>query len=142
MAEVHATTELPLAPEDAWKLLSDLSRFDEWLTIHDKWSSDIPELSVGAQVTEQLTVMGMTNKIDWTVEEFAPPSALKISGTGLAGAQIAFTLSVAAADSGSIATIDAEFTGQMMVGAIGDAVAKNALVELENSMAKLRELAS
>jgi carbon monoxide dehydrogenase subunit G len=142
MAEVHATAELPLSPDDAWKLLSDLSRFDEWLTIHDKWSSDIPELSVGARVTEQLTVMGMTNKIEWTVEEFVPPSSLKISGTGLAGAQIAFTLSVAPAGDGALATIDADFTGQMMVGAIGDAVAKNALVELENSMAKLRELAA
>ena len=141
MAEVHATTELPLAPDDAWKLLSDLSRFEQWLTIHDKWSSDIPEMAVGAKVSEQLTVMGMTNKIEWTVETFEPPSSLKISGVGLAGAQIAFTLSVAPAASGSEVTIDAEFTGQMMVGAIGDAVAKNALVELENSLAKLRELA-
>ena len=142
MAEVHSSAELPLAPEDAWKLLSDLSRFEEWLTIHDKWSSDIPEMAAGAKVTEQLTVMGMTNKIEWTVETFEPPSTLKISGIGLAGAQIAFTLSVAPAGSGSEVTIDAEFTGQMMVGAIGDAVAKNALVELENSLAKLRELAA
>jgi carbon monoxide dehydrogenase subunit G len=141
MAEVNATVPLPLAPDAAWALLSDLSRFDQWLTIHDKWSSDIPELAVGARVTEQLTVMGMTNKIDWTVDVFDPPASLKISGVGLAGAQIAFTMSVAAADAGSEVTIDAEFTGQMMVGAIGDAVAKNALVELEASLTKLRELA-
>ena len=140
MAEVHSSAELPLSPDEAWKLLSDLSRFEQWLTIHDKWSSDIPELAVGATVTEQLTVMGMTNKIDWTVETYEPPTSLKISGVGLAGAQIAFTLSVAPSGSGSEVTIDAEFTGQMMVGAIGDAVAKNALTELEASLAKLREL--
>ena len=73
----------------------------------------------------------------------APPlSSLRISGAGLAGAQIAFTLAVAAAGDHSTVSIDAEFTGQMMVGAIGDAVQKNATVELEKSLAKLQELAA
>ena len=36
--------------------------------------------------------------------------------------------------------LNAEFTGQMMVGAIGQAVEKNATLELDNSFAKLREL--
>ena len=141
MAEAHVSGELPLSREDAWKLLSDLSRFEEWLTIHDTWKSDIPELSLGSKVTEQLTVMGMTNVIEWTIEAYEPPSSLTISGAGLAGAQIAFTLSVGDADAGSAVSIDAEFTGQMMVGAIGQAVEKNATVELESSFAKLRELA-
>jgi carbon monoxide dehydrogenase subunit G len=142
MAEAHVSGELPLSQDDAWKLLSDLSRFDEWMTIHDSWKSEIPELTVGAKVTEQLTVMGMTNVIEWTIDEYAPPASLRISGAGLAGAQIAFTLSVAAAGAQSTVSIDAEFTGQMMVGAIGDAVQKNATVELEKSLAKLQEIAS
>ena len=141
MAEAHVSGELPLSRDDAWKLLSDLSRFEEWLTIHDTWKSDIPELSLGSKVTEQLTVMGMTNVIEWTIDAYEPPRSLTISGTGLAGAQIAFTLSVADATAGSAVSIDAEFTGQMMVGAIGQAVEKNATVELESSFAKLRELA-
>jgi len=142
MAEAHVSGELPLSQEDAWKLLSDLSRFEQWLTIHDTWKSEIPELAEGAKVTEQLTVMGMTNVIEWTIESYAPPSSLKISGTGLAGAQIAFTLSVAqAGPASSTVSIDAGFTGQMMVGAIGQAVEKNATLELDNSFAKLRELA-
>ena len=141
MAEAHVSGELPLSREDAWNLLSDLSRFEEWLTIHDTWKSDIPELSLGSKVTEQLTVMGMTNVIEWTIDAYEPVSSLTISGTGLAGAQIAFTLSVADAGAGSAVSIDAEFTGQMMVGAIGQAVEKNATVELESSFAKLRELA-
>ena len=141
MAEAKVSGQLALSQDDAWKLLSDLSRFDQWLSIHDSWRSEIPELATGAKVTEQLTVMGMTNVIEWTIESFDPPSSLRIAGTGLAGAQIAFTLSVAPVGSGSEVTIDAEFTGQMMVGAIGDAVQKNATIELEKSFAKLRELA-
>jgi len=142
MPESHVVTELPCSPEDAWAILSDMSRFEEWMTIHDKWNTEVPEqISVGTKVTEQLTIMGMTNKIEWTVEEYNPPKSLKISGTGLAGAQISFTLSVAAG-SGSHAEvkIDAEFTGQMMVGAIGQAVEKNAGIELDKSLAKLKEI--
>jgi carbon monoxide dehydrogenase subunit G len=141
MAEAHVSGDLPLSQDDAWKLLSDLSGFEQWLTIHDSWKSEIPELAVGARVTEQLTVMGMTNVIEWTIDDYAPPVSLKISGAGLAGAQIAFTLSVAPSGTNSTVTIDAEFTGQMMVGAIGDAVQKNATVELEKSLTRLQELA-
>ena len=53
------------------------------------------------------------------MDEYNPPKSLKISGTGLAGAQIAFTLSVGGSGETAEVTIDAEFTGQMMVGAIG-----------------------
>jgi hypothetical protein len=120
-----------------------MSRFEEWMTIHDKWNTDVPDvITVGTKVTEQLTIMGMTNKIEWTVEEYNPPKSLKISGTGLAGAQISFTLSVgegASAASSSV-TIDAEFTGQMMVGAIGQAVEKNAGIELDKSLTQLSAL--
>jgi len=143
MPEAHVTTELPTSPENAWAILSHMSRFGEWMTIHDKWNTDVPEqLAVGTKVTEQLTIMGMTNKIEWTVEEYNPPKSLKISGTGLAGAQISFTLSVAGSGETAEVTIDAEFTGQMMVGAIGAAVEKNAAIELDKSLAQLAALVS
>ena len=142
MPEAHVVTELPCSPDEAWAILSNMSRFEEWMTIHDKWNTDVPEqVSVGTKVTEQLTIMGMTNKIEWTVEEYNPPKSLKISGTGLAGAQISFTLSVGAGSGANAEVkIDAEFTGQMMVGAIGQAVEKNAAVELDKSLAQLAAL--
>jgi len=143
MPEAHVVTELPCSPEQAWAILSDMNRFEEWMTIHDKWNTEVPEqISVGTKVTEQLTIMGMTNKIEWTVDEYNPPKSLKISGTGLAGAQIAFTLSVGGSGETAEVTIDAEFTGQMMVGAIGQAVEKNAAIELDKSLAQLTALVS
>lgn len=140
MAKCLVTAELNTSTENAWKVLSDLSRFEEWLTIHDAWKSELPELAVGARVTEQLTVMGMTNKIDWTVEQYEPPRLLKISGTGMAGAKISFTLSVETAGHGAVASIDAEFTGQMVVGAIGTAIEKSTTAALEQSLATLTSL--
>jgi hypothetical protein len=144
MAEVHVSHEIAASQEDTWKVFSDLSSFEKWLTIHDKWYGEPPtELSVGTTFTEQATIMGMSNKIDWVVEEFNAPSNLKITGKGLAGAQITFNLSVAAGDDAkSTATIDAEFTGQMVVGAIGAAIERASNKEVTASLEKLAELVS
>jgi hypothetical protein len=141
MASVSVTQPLPVDPQTAWDNLSDLAGWENWLTIHQKWSSELPaEIQVGTQVTEVVSVMGMANKIDWTITELEVPNTVTIEGTGMAGVKIKFTLSVAPADTGSTATIDADFSGAMIVGPIGAAVAKNASADLETSLAKLAEL--
>jgi carbon monoxide dehydrogenase subunit G len=141
VAEAKVSGSLPLPPAQAWALLSDLSRFDEWMTIHNDWIGPLPNLVAGAKVTQQLTVMGLTSVVEWTIDDFAPPSSLRISGTGLAGAQIAFTLGVAPSGDESTVSIDAEFTGEIMVGAIGEAVEQHAAAELQNSLANLQRIA-
>jgi len=141
MAQVNANVEFPAPPEKVWAVMSDPRRYEEWLTIHQGWRGELPEvLSVGAKLTEIVTVMGMANKIEWTVEDYAAPSRVKISGTGMAGVQVSFTLSVEPSGVGSKAAIDAEFSGQMVVGAIGAAVEKQSKKELDASLAKLAEL--
>jgi carbon monoxide dehydrogenase subunit G len=143
MASVTATVEFPAPPEKVWAIMSDPHRYGEWLTIHQDWRGEIPEeLSVGITLTEIVSVMGMANKIEWTVEVYEPPSTVKISGTGMAGVQVSFTLSVQPNGSGARAAIDAEFTGQLVVGAIGAAVEKQSKKELDASLAKLAGLVS
>lgn len=141
MTAVSVTVNLPSTPEKAWATVSDLSRFEDWLTIHQKWSGEVPaDIGVGSRITEVVSVMGMANKIEWNVDEYDEPRSLKISGTGMAGVKVAFTLSVRPDAGGSVAEIDAEFTGQMIVGPIGAAVGKSTKAELEKSVAKLAEL--
>jgi uncharacterized protein YndB with AHSA1/START domain len=143
MASVTATVEFPAPPEKVWAVMADPNRYEEWLTIHGGWRGEVPqELSVGTKLTEIVSVMGMANKIEWTVEVYQPPSRVKIAGTGMAGVRVAFTLSVEPTDSGSRAAIDAEFTGQMVVGAIGAAVEKQSRKELDASLEKLAGLVS
>ncbi|EFQ82478.1 hypothetical protein HMPREF0063_11687 [Aeromicrobium marinum DSM 15272] len=143
MATSNVSAHLSLPPEEAWSLLSDLSRFEEWLTIHDAWRADPPaEFAVGSTFTQQVSVLGMANVIEWTVDAYDPPRSLTISGTGMAGVAIRFVLSVAADETGSVATIDAEFTGQMVVGAIGSAVEKSTTKELTASLETLQGLAA
>ena len=142
MAEVHVSQEIAASQEDTWKVFSDLSNFDKWLTIHDKFYGEPPtDLAVGTVFTEQATIMGMSNKIDWTVEAFDAPTSLTISGKGLAGAQITFVLSLEAkGEDACTARIDAEFVGTMVVGAIGAAVERAANKEVVASLEKLAGL--
>ncbi|GGK64590.1 type II toxin-antitoxin system Rv0910 family toxin [Nocardia camponoti] len=141
MASVSVSTELPVSPEAAWARLSDLAKWDEWLTIHEGWRSDLPaELTAGARFTEVVSVMNMANKVEWTVVEVEPNSYLRITGNGMAGVTVEFALKVTATETGTSAAFDASFKGAMIVGPIGKAVAKNAAADLKASMAKFAEL--
>ncbi len=141
MAQSNASLEIPAGQDKVWALLSDPSRYEKWLTVHTKWKDEPPnELAIGAQMTEVVSIMGMPNTITWNVDEYESPSSLKISGTGMAGAKVSFTLSVEGNGDASVATIDAEFISQMMVGAIGAAVERTAAKELDQSLANLSAL--
>lgn len=137
MASISVSASLPTAPEKTWDALSDLSRWEEWLTIHQSWKSDLPtEVATGITFTEVVSVMGMANKIEWTVSAVTPGESVTIEGTGMAGVKVQFTLQVEPEGEGSRATIDASFTGTMIVGPIGKSVAKNAKGDLEQSLAQ------
>ncbi|MPZ01125.1 MAG: SRPBCC family protein [Actinophytocola sp.] len=141
MGSINVSVDLPAAPEDVWAAFADPSTFERWLTIHTKWKGEVPtEWRQGAQVDEVVTMLGMANTITWTVVEYDAPKQLEISGTGMAGVKVRFTLSVEPADTGSTATIDAEFTGSMIVGALGKAVEKDAHKNLSESLDNLKEL--
>ncbi|MFI5501195.1 SRPBCC family protein [Nocardia asteroides] len=141
MASVSVSTELPVTPEQAWARLSDLANWEDWLTIHQGWRSELPaELTAGARFIEVVSVMNMANKIEWTVAEVDPNTYLRITGTGMAGVTVEFALRVEATATGSSAVFDASFKGTMIVGPIGKAVAKHAEADLKASMAKFTEL--
>ncbi|MBA0127328.1 SRPBCC family protein [Haloechinothrix sp. YIM 98757] len=141
MGRISASVELPAAPEKVWQEFSNPSNFEKWLTIHTKWKGEVPtEFTTGSQVSEVVTMLGMPNTITWTVDEFDEPRKLSISGTGMAGVKVTFDLLVEPADSGSRATIDAEFEGQMIVGALGKAVEKDGKKNLDESMQRFAEL--
>ncbi|MFE6921818.1 SRPBCC family protein [Nocardia sp. NPDC057663] len=141
MASVSVSTDLPVTPEQAWARLSDLANWEDWLTIHQGWRSELPtELTAGSRFIEVVSVMNMANKIEWTVAEVDPNKYLRITGTGMAGVTVEFALKVEATESGSSAAFDAGFKGTMIVGPIGKAVAKHAEADLKASMAKFTEL--
>ncbi|MGI8678303.1 MAG: type II toxin-antitoxin system Rv0910 family toxin [Jatrophihabitans sp.] len=143
MGKIEKTVEFDAAPEKVWAVVSDPSRFGEWLGMHKSWKGDVPaEFTKGAQATAVVSLLNMPNTITWTVAELEPNKFVKLTGTGMAGVKVSIGLGVEPKGSGSAMSISAEFEGQMLVGAIGAAVEKAGRTELDESTAKLQTLVS
>ena len=144
MGRVNSTVNLPAPPDRVWEVISSPATYEQWMTIHTKWKGEVPDQFVtGATLDEVVTMLGMANTISWTVTECEPPARLTISGTGMAGVKSTFALSVEPdGNGGSTAEIAAEFEGQMVVGALGKAVEKDAQANLDASLHKLSALLS
>jgi carbon monoxide dehydrogenase subunit G len=141
MGKIEKTVEFAAAPEQVWTIVSDPARFGEWLGMHQSWKGEVPEeFTKGAQATAIVSLLNMPNTITWTVEEYQPPRAVRLSGTGMAGVKVAISLDVEPAGTGSAMSLAAEFEGQMIVGAIGAAIEKAGIAELDSSLAKLGTL--
>lgn len=142
MAKVNATATVPAPPADTWAVASDLTRFDEWMTLHDGWRGELPPvIEEGTALTSVVTVMGLRNRISWRVESFAPPSGLSITGRGVGGVRVALTLSIrASGESESQVTIDAEVTGRPVFGPVGLAIGRAVRADIRKSVAILADL--
>ena len=133
---------VPLDRQQAWALMSDLSRLDEWLELHEDWRSEIPdEIEVGTELSSIVSFKGMRNRIAWTVEEFQPPDRISLVGDGKGGTKA--ELSLAAEDAGDGKTeieLYAEFSNPALVGPLGRVAARGLKGELEKSISRLVEL--
>lgn len=143
MGTIEKTVQFDAAPEQVWGVVSDPSRFGEWLGMHKSWKGEPPvEFAKGTQATAVVSLLNMPNTITWTVAEYDPNSSVTLTGTGLAGVKVSITLGVAPNGTGSDMTIQAAFEGQMLVGAIGAAVEKAGRTELDESTGRLAALVS
>lgn len=141
MPKVNATATVPASPTHTWAVASDLTRFDEWMTLHDGWRGEVPaEIAQGTSLTSVVKVLGWRNRISWLVESYAPPSALRIKGRGVGGVDVALTLSIRAEGTGSTVTIDAEVTGRPVFGPVGMAIGRAVRADVRRSVAALANL--
>jgi hypothetical protein len=142
MAHVHASALVPASLARTWETAADLSRFGEWLSLHDGWRGEVPaELGEGITMTSVVAVMGLRNRVTWRIERYTPPTGLRISGRGVGGVRI--TLNLAMRPDGtdrSTLTIDAEVTGRPVLGPIGLAIGRALRADLRRSVAALAEL--
>jgi hypothetical protein len=141
MGSIEKSATFPVSAEKLWAVTGDPNRFGDWLNMHQKWKSDVPaELKKGDTIVEVVSVMGMPNTISWTVDEYAAGESVTLSGTGMAGVKISMTAAVTGNGDSSTLDLKTAFEGQMLVGAIGMAVEKAGLADLDASLAKLSEL--
>lgn len=142
MGHIEATKTLSASPEAIWAIVSDLSTWDKWFTVHEKWLSDVPPtITPGTALTAKIVMLGMANKIDWTVEEVEAPGRLVLSGTGMAGVKARFTFTIEPAGNGSRFTVAGDFEGALVKGALAKAVEKDGVKQLDKSLDALDALA-
>lgn len=143
MGHIEATRELSADPESLWDTVSDLANWDKWFTVHEKWLGEPPgALSEGAKLTAKIVMLGMANKIEWTIEQVDAPRSLVLAGTGMAGVKAQFTFIIEPAAGGSQFTVFGDFEGALIKGALGKAVEKDGAKQLDKTLDQLDALAS
>lgn len=145
MAKLSVSVEVPLPPEKAWEYASDLSRYDEWLSIHRAWRSKLPEtLEKGVVIDSIVEVMGMLNRIKWTLVHFKPPEALTLNGDGRGGVKVKLLGKIKPAQvdgsAGATVTFDVHLGGPALFGPIGMVVAGALRSDIQESLNKFKSL--
>jgi hypothetical protein len=82
-------------PGSAWKLASDLNRFDEWMTIFGGWRGQVPAtIEEGTCVSSLIKVKGFRKVIHWKVTRYDEPKSIELQGRGRGGIRIAVAMTV------------------------------------------------
>jgi uncharacterized protein YndB with AHSA1/START domain len=143
MGHIEATRDLSASPDTLWATVANPNTWSEWFTVHDKWMEEPPAtLTAGAKLSAKIVMLGMANKIDWTIEAVEAPNRLVLSGTGMAGVKARFEFTIDPVDDGSRFTVAGDFEGAMVMGALAKAVEKDGIKQLNKSLDALDVLAA
>ncbi len=143
MGHIEATKTLSASPEAIWAIVSDLSTWDKWFTVHEKWLSDVPPtITPGTALTAKIVMLGMANKIEWKIEKMDAPTTFALSGTGMAGVKALFEFTVTPSGEGSEFTVAGDFEGALVKGALAKAVEKDGAKQLDKTLEQLDALAA
>jgi hypothetical protein len=141
LARVDVSTTSEVDPEAAWKLASDLSRFDEWLTIFAGWRGEVPStIKKGTCVSSCVKVKGFRNVVHWEVTQYDEPNAIKLMGRARGGFRLAVAMSVADKHPGSKFHLTADLSGGVLSGPVGKLVARVLRSDVEKSVKNLAAL--
>ncbi|MFT4087894.1 MAG: SRPBCC family protein [Gordonia sp. (in: high G+C Gram-positive bacteria)] len=141
MAKTSDSIFVPLSPDDTFAAASDLSRFDDWLVLHDGWRCEIPssdELGKGAKASSVVSVKGARVRFDWVIEKFSRPTEVVFSGKGKGGVKAKIDLSVKPKDDGSEVTFLIDLGGLPLIGPAGKAAAKAVHGDIAKSLEQFK----
>ena len=141
MARVDVSTSSDVDPASAWKLASDLRRFDEWMTIFGGWRGKVPStIQEGTRVSSCIKVKGFRNTIHWIVTHYDEPKSVELQGRGRGGIRIAIKMSVADDHPGSTFHLIANLSGGVLSGPVGKLVARILRSDVRKSVENLAAL--
>jgi hypothetical protein len=141
MASVDVSVTSKLSPDKAWKLASDLGRFDEWLTIFGGWRSPVPDvIEKGTKVSSLIKVKGFRNTIHWEVTNYDEPNRIEMCGKGFGGVQISLRTDIIDAHPGTTFHLVADLSGAVLNGPVGALVARVIKGDVKRSVENLASL--
>lgn len=141
MARVDVSASTELDPAAAWKLASDLRRFDEWMTIFGGWRGKVPStIEEGNQISSCIKVKGFRNVIHWKVTRYEEPKSVELQGRGRGGIRIAVAMTVTGDGSGSNFDLTADLKGGLLRGPIGGLVLRVLRSDVRKSVHNLAAL--
>ncbi|MEE6138361.1 SRPBCC family protein [Mycobacterium sp. 050128] len=141
MAQVDVSTTSDLDPGAAWKLASDLGRFDEWMTIFGGWRGELPSaIEQGTKVSSCVKVKGFRNVVHWTVTRYDEPKSIELQGRGRGGIRITVAMDVTDTQPGSIFHLNADIGGGVLSGPVGRVVARVLRSDVRKSVENLAAL--
>jgi len=141
MGDITRSLDISASPEKIWETIANPLTWENWFTIHSGWMEEPPTaLTSGTRLVEKILMLGMKNKLEWTVETVEAPGSLVVAGTGMAGVKTRFAFTLTPSGAATTVTIDGTFTGSMITGALGKAVEKDGDKQLGDSLARLAEL--
>ena len=142
MAKLSVSVDVPLSPEKAWEAASDLSRYQDWLSIHRVWRSTLPEtLEKGTKLSSIVEVKGMLNLVRWTIVNYKPPQSMTLDGDGKGGVKVKLIGKIKPADkdpAGSTVTFDVHLGGPALFGPIGMVVAGALKGDIRDSLDRFK----
>jgi hypothetical protein len=138
LAQVDVSTSSDLDPSAAWKLASDLGRFDEWMTIFGGWRGELPStIEKGTKVSSCIRVKGFRNVVNWTVTRYDEPNSIELQGRGRGGIRITVAMAVTDTHPGSKFDLTADLNGGVLSGPVGMVVARVLRSDVRKSVENL-----
>ena len=107
--------------------------------MHRVWRSKLPEtLDKGTRIDSIVEVMGMPNRIHWTIVHYKPPQAMTLNGDGRGGVKVKLMAKVKPSDEGSTVTFDIHLGGPALFGPIGMLVAGALKSDIRESLDRFK----
>jgi hypothetical protein len=128
-------------PETAWKLASDLRRFDEWMTIFGGRRGPVPStIEKGTSASSCIKVRGFRSVVHWEVTRFDEPKSIELQGCARGGIRISAPMTVTGKDPGSDFHLTADLNGGLLSGPIGGLVTRVLRSDVRKSVNNLAAL--
>jgi uncharacterized protein YndB with AHSA1/START domain len=141
MAKVSVSATAAAGPEQVWKLVVDLPRYAEWLTMHEGFTGDVPAtLSEGTAYRQRVKLMGMPAEMAWQVTTADEPGRLELAGDGPMGVKAKNRFIIEPAGDGTQITYEMEFAGPALAGPMATMLEKQAGTAAKASLEKFTAL--